>query len=204
MQNFGKYFAPRFLLLNRWSRNLAQHKSPISLEMKKIFLATATLATLLSSSLAKADNVNKYKQSFSIQFGINGYNSNQQSYGFAVVPPDFAYSHELFDNDLLNISTATFYDNIGVNVKGREFTYRVGQRLDFGLELGKYTPYVTLGFGTMRGGHNFQTSAVYGSGFLTRISERWLWVNEINFQNIHSQNSSYVIANISTGLTYGF
>lgn len=96
------------------------------------------------------------------------------------------------------------YDNIGVKIKDSNFSYRAGQRIDFGLELEKYTPYVTVGLGIIRNDHHYQTSPVYGTGFLTRIAERFLWVNEINFQNVHYLNSNYDIVNLSTGIVYGF
>jgi hypothetical protein len=120
-----------------------------------------------------------------------------------MIPPDVSYSHELFDNDTWNISTSTFYDNIGVKIKGTNFSYRVGQRMDVGMELGKYTPYATFGFGIMRYAHNHQTTPVYGTGVLKRISERFLWVNEINFQGVSYQGHATVV-NVSTGLVYAF
>ncbi|MBU6338630.1 MAG: hypothetical protein KGQ36_01470 [Rickettsiales bacterium] len=171
--------------------------------IKKTFIIVACLISAVATP-AKADNVNKYNQSISIQFGLNGVLHDSKSYGLAFIPPDLAYSHELFDNDVINISTATFYDNIGVKVLDTNFSYRVGQRFDFGVELGKYMPYVTFGLGIIRNAHHYQTSPVYGSGILFRISKKLLWANEINFQNVYYQNSHYEILNLSTGLTYGF
>lgn len=174
------------------------------LTMRAIFLTISFLMVIFSSFSAKADEKNRYKQSFSVQIGINGSLQDSSSYGLQFLPPDLAYSHELFDNDVINISTATFYDNIGVKVKNTNFSYRVGQRLDFGMELGKYTPYLTLGFGMIRNAHHYQTSPVYGTGFLIRISERFLLVNEVNFQNVIYNNLHYDIVNLSSGLVYAF
>ncbi|NBV07170.1 MAG: hypothetical protein EBS06_08070 [Proteobacteria bacterium] len=170
---------------------------------KKI-IALSLLLIGFSISPALCDDVNKYTQSISVQFGINGSLNDAKSYGLNFLPPDLSYSHELYDDDFFNISTATFYDNIGVKVQDTNFSYRVGQRIDFGVELEKYTPYITTGFGTMRNAHHYQTSLVYGTGFLIRIAERYLWANEINFQNVHYQNSQQDIVNISTGITYAF
>jgi len=63
---------------------------------------------------------------------------------------------------------------------------------------------VTFGLAIIRDNHNYKTSPVYGSGFLIRIAERFLWVNEINFQNVHRLNFNYNIVNLSTGIVYGF
>lgn len=171
--------------------------------IKKTLFIVACLISAVTTS-ARADNVNKYRQSISIQFGLNGNLHDSKSYGLAFIPPDLAYSRELFDNDIINVSTATFYDNIGVEIRDTNFSYRVGQRFDVGVELGKYTPYVTLGFGIIRNAHHYQTSPVYGSGILFRLSKQLLWANEINFQNVLYKNSHYEIVNLSTGLTYGF
>ena len=168
------------------------------------FLILTTILILGFTSQTLADSVNRYTNSFSVQFGLNGAMQAPQSYGLQFIPPDLSYSHELYDDDVINISTATFYDNIGVKVKDTNFTYRVGQRIDFGLELGKYTPYVTLGLGSIRNAHHYQTSLVYGTGFLVRIAKRWLVVNEINFQNVHYGNSHYDILNASVGFVYAF
>lgn len=165
---------------------------------RSLILAYFLAATLISFS-AKA-----YDQSLSIQIGVNGNSQDSSSYGLQLVPPDLAYSKELFDNDSINISTASFYDNIGVKVRDTDFSYRIGQKIDVGLELGKYTPYVTAGLGIIRNDHHYQTSPVYGTGFLVRISERFLLVNEANIQNVRYQNSRFDILNISTGVVYAF
>ncbi len=167
--------------------------------MNKTLILSCFLAVISISFSAKACN-----QSLSVQIGVNGNSQDSSSYGLQFIPPDLAYSRELFDNDSINISTASFYDNIGVKVKDTDFSYRVGQRVDIGLELGKYTPYITTGFGIIRNEHHYQTSPVYGTGFLVRISERFLLVNEVNIQNVRYQNSRFDILNISTGVVYAF
>ena len=172
--------------------------------MKNIKLGAAlALFVVFISQVAQADEKRHYNQSISLQIGENGTLQDGQ-YSLAFVPPDVSYSHELFDNDIVNISTATTYDNIGVKIQGANFSYRIGQRVDFGLELGKYTPYITIGMASIRGGHHYQTSPVYGSGFLVRIAKRFLWVNELNFQSVHYQQKDYDIVNLSTGLIYAF
>lgn len=179
--------------------------------MQKVYALAICLGLIFISMPANAQlfepkpgKVNHYNQSFSIQIGLNGTLQNSSSFGLQFFPPDMSYSRELFDNDVVNISTATFYDNIGVLIKESNFSYRVGQRIDVGLELGKYTPYVTLGLGIIKNDHHHQTSPVYGTGFLTKISKGVMWVNEINFQNVYYQSSRYDIVNLSTGITWGF
>ncbi len=169
----------------------------------KKLLALAAIIFCASFS-ARANNEGNYTSSLSVQVGINGTLQDFSSFGLQFIPPDVSYSHELFNNDVLNISTASFYDNIGVKIKGTNFSYRVGQRIDFGIELGKYLPYATLGFGVMRYSHHWQTSPVYGIGFLTRITERLLWVNELNFQDVSYQKSHRTITNISSGIVFAF
>ena len=177
--------------------------------MRKIFLLFLISFFCAQSATAYEPEVevvpgkeNRYNSSISVQFGINGMSRNSQSYGLQFIPPDMSYSRELFDNDVVNISTATFYDNIGVKENGVNYSYRVGQRLDFGLELGKYTPYVTLGAGVMRYTHRYQTSPVYGIGFLKRMSKRVFFVNEINFQHVKYRDTSGDIVNLSVGIVY--
>ena len=172
----------------------------------KVVLFVINIVFLINNAKAENDlkKTNRYSQSLSIQFGINGYLSDKNSFGLQLIPPDLSYSVELFDNDIFNISTAIFYDNIGVKIKDSNFSYRFGQRLDFGYEFGIFTPYITMGLGSIRKNHNYQTSMIYGGGFLTKIRERILWANEINFQDVHRSNSSYKIANLSTGIVYAF
>jgi len=107
--------------------------------MRNLLLFGFLGATLLSVN-AQADNINYYNQSISLQAGINGILENSNSFGLQLIPPDISYSRELFDDDNVNISTATFYDNIGVKITDNNFSYRFGQRMDFGVELEKYTP----------------------------------------------------------------
>lgn len=172
-----------------------------------------SLAILLLACPAKAlagraeESGSLSKHSVSVQVGLNGAMQDSKSYGFQSVPPDMSYAYEFFDNNHINLSTATFYDNIGVKVLDTNFSYRVGQRFDLGFELKHYTPYVTLGLATIRYGHNYQTSPVYGVGFLTRlnkVSKRLSLVDEINFQHVTYQNSGYDIVNVSIGLVYNF
>ena len=157
---------------------------------------------------SQADEVNLYNSSISVQFGLNGSAGNKDSYGLAFLPPDISYSRELFDNDFWNISAGAFYDNIGVKVANKDqstnFSYRVGTRIDFGIELGKYTPYITTGLGTIRNSQHYQTSPVYGTGFLIRLSKHLLMINELNFQKVAFNQEGYTIVNLSTGITYGF
>jgi len=170
---------------------------------KQKLITLLALSMALISSPAKAGEKRHYNSSISVQVGVNG-TLQDSKYDLVFLPPDLAYSHELFDNDVFNISTSTYYDNIGVKVQDTNFTYRVGQRVDFGMELGKYTPYLTLGLGTIRNAHHYQTSPVYGTGILYRMSERFLWVNELNLQNVVYHKSHYDVANLSTGVVYAF
>lgn len=91
-----------------------------------------------------------------------------------------------------------------MQIENDDFSYRIGQRIDFGFEFDRYTAYSTIGFGIMRNNHKRQTSPVYGFGFLTEINKKILWVNEINFQDVRSGDAHYKIANLSTGLTFLF
>jgi hypothetical protein len=175
--------------------------------MRKVILIIISIASTLSCFLAPnfaLAKINKKSQSISIQVGVNGVNSDRKSYGLQFFPPDIAYSHEMFDNNIVNISGGVFYDNIGVKIKDRNFSYRVGSRIDFGLELGRYTPYITSGLATIRNAHNYQSSAIFGTGILTRINRDFMLTNEINFQNVHYKNSSYTIVNLSVGVNYLF
>ena len=156
------------------------------------------------SSNTALSKVNKKNQSISVQIGVNGISNKTKSYGLQFIPPDIAYSHEIFDDDYFNISGGFFYDNIGVKIQDKNFSYRVGTRIDFGMELGKYTPYFTTGFATIRNAHNYQSSLIYGAGILKRLTHDFALSNEINFQNVHYQNSSFTIVNLSLGINYLF
>jgi len=171
------------------------------MKRKIIFLAFFLFTTPLALA---ADIDYSYKNSISIQVGINGVMHNGHSFELQFFPPDLSYAREIFENEILDISTATFYDNIGVEINGANFSYRVGQRIDVGLKIGNYVPYATLGFGIIKYPRHRQTSPVYGIGFLEKITKRFLWVNEINFQDVFYQNSYNTIANISTGIVYNF
>lgn len=169
----------------------------------KITLITTAICCFFITNFASASD-NKKDQSLSIQIGVNGVNDDRKSYGLQFIPPDISYSHELFDNDIMNISGGIFYDNIGVKIKDKNFSYRVGTRVDFGLEIEKYTPYLTVGFATIRNAHNYQSSKIFGTGILTRINQNFMLINEINFQNVHYKNSIYTIVNLSIGINYLF
>ena len=146
----------------------------------------------------------KTNQSISIQVGINGVNNDRSSYGLQLLPPDIAYSREIFNFKTLNISGGVFYDNIGVKIKDQNFSYRFGARVDLGFDMGRYNPYITSGYATIRNGVHYQPAIVFGSGFLTKINRNLMWSNEINFQNVEYANSSYTIVNLSTGVNYLF
>lgn len=148
--------------------------------------------------------LNEFNQSVSIQIGLNGNLSDSQSYGLQLLPPDLSYSREIFKINDFNLSTSTFYDNIGVKISDANFKYRIGQRVDIVRAFNLYSPYLTIGLGSMRTNNNYQTSLVYGAGLLMKISKRFSLVNEINFQNVHHQSKDYNIVNLSTGMVYNF
>ncbi len=156
-----------------------------------------------SFNYAFAQKINQFTNSISIQIGANG-TTKSGNFGLQFIPPDISYSREIFDNDFLNISTATFYDNIGVKINNSNFSYRLGQRIDFGIEIHRFTPYLTIGIAAIKNVHHFHSSAVYGSEILYRVSKRIILVNELNFQNVHFQSQRNKIVNLSTGLVFAF
>lgn len=160
------------------------------------------LWAVLSSNCAWTEEKKHYYNSVSVQVGFNG-TLQDSKYDLQLLPPDLSYSHELFSDNFI-LSTSSFYDNIGVKVQDTEFTYRIGQRMDLGLEVGKYTPYLCLGLGVIRNDHHYQTSPVYGSGLSFALSQRIMWINELNFQNVVYHKNHYTIANLSTGIVYNF
>jgi hypothetical protein len=169
---------------------------------------TSLLLLLVASFFATNANAEKSgslnRNSVAIQFGLNGTIQSSDNWGLQMLPPDLSYAYEFFDNNNLNISTATFYDNIGVEIKDTNFSYRVGQRVDFALEFQKFTAYSTFGLASIRYGHKYQTSPVYGVGFLKYLMPHILSVYELNFQNVKYQNARYDIVNFSIGLVYNF
>jgi hypothetical protein len=175
--------------------------------MKKIHLLILTLAIFPQSAKAKdhaEESGSLSRHSISIQVGLNGTLQNSKSYGFQSIPPDMAYSYEFFDNNKINMTTSTFYDNIGVKIQDKNFSYRVGQRIDVAMEMKHLTPYITFGLGTIRYGHVYQSSPVYGFGILKKISRNMSLVNEINFQRVYYNHNSYDILNASIGVVYNF
>ncbi len=167
----------------------------------KNLLITLTFITI--SLRAEAFEKRDFRNSVSLQLGING-TVQDSKYDLVFIPPDLSYSREIFDNDNVNISTATYYDNIGVEIEGSNFSYRVGQRIDIGYEIENYVPYITAGIGIIKNAHHFQTAPVYGVGIMYQLSPRVWLVNEINFQNVRYQNRHYDIANLAIGVTYMF
>lgn len=171
--------------------------------MKKNLLIFAIISfTTFCANAADIDA--SYKNSVSIQFGINGATQSKNSFELQFFPPDLSYAREIYEGEFYDISTSTFYDNISVKVRDTNFSYRVGQRMDFGIKIRNYIPYVTIGLGIIRSQHHYQTSPVYGAGLLTKITKRFLWVNEINFQDVRYQQTYATIANLSTGIVYNF
>ena len=172
-------------------------------------LSLLTLFLLFSSQIlcdedSNAKEVGNFKNSFSIQLGLNGAIQRQSSFGLQFIPPDLSYSRELLKKNDLSLSTASFYDNIGVQVDGNNFTYRIGQRFDIAYEIGTYSPYITTAAALIHNHHTRNISPVYGFGLLKKINERILWVNEINFQEVNSHDQTYGIINFSTGLNFLF
>ncbi len=149
------------------------------------------------------EKINEFENSVAFQVGANG-TAHDGDFEFAFFPIDVAYSRELYDNDLINVSTSSFYDYIDTDVEGMNFEYRLGQKVEVGFEIGKYTPYVTAGFATIKRAYDHQTTPVYGSGILYRMSKRLLFVNELNFQPIKHQDDHYEVVNFTTGVAYIF
>jgi hypothetical protein len=56
----------------------------------------------------------------------------------------------------------------------------------------------------MKRAYDHQTTPVYGSGILYRMSKRLLFVNELNFQPIKHQDDHYEVVNFTTGVAYIF
>ena len=154
------------------------------------------IAEFFATHPAQAISKNNYKNSVSLRFGLNGATQVRSSYGLAFLPPDASYARELFNNGKFNLTTTSFYDNIGVKVNETNFSYRVGQRFDIAAYFGKYAPYLTYGLGIMRTDHHYQISSVYGTGLFIKTSERMGVVEEVNLQKVSSQNRQYDIINI--------
>lgn len=171
-------------------------------QISLVIILFAFSANALAGSTEESGSLSKH--SLSLQVGINGAMQDTKSYGFQSIPPDVSYAYEFFDNNHFDISTATFYDNIGVKIADTDFSYRVGQRFDLAFEMQHCTPYVTLGLASIRYGHKYQTSPVYGFGYLKKISKHLAFVNEINFQHVTYQKSGYDILNASVGVVYNF
>ena len=68
---------------------------------KQKLITLLALSMALISSTAKAGEKRHYNSSISVQVGVNG-TLQESKYDLVFLPPDLAYSHELFDNDVFN------------------------------------------------------------------------------------------------------
>lgn len=156
------------------------------------------------NAFADVESTN-YKHSVSAQFGLNGEASDFSTFGLQVFPFDTAYTYKLFDNNRYAFSTSTFYDNIGVQIDGLNFNYRLGQRVDLNFEFKDTLFYGTIGVASMfiDNEKNIE-SVVYGFGIVRDVTDRFAVVTELNFQNLAKNMKNYDIINFSIGVIYSF
>lgn len=170
--------------------------------MVKIFFLFCLLQFSVFADFAEKE---RHKHSFSAQVGVNGVLSSPSTFGLQLFPFDVSYGYKLFDNNKYSLSTSVFYDNIGVDIDGINFNYRLGQRFDFGFETNDIFIYGTVGIANLFiDGASNQISPVYGFGLARDISHHFAVVTEINFQDIWKYYGHYNILNLSLGFIYSF
>ena len=161
--------------------------------------------TLTGFALADFAQKERHKHSLSAQIGANGVSGVFSTFGLQFFPFDASYAYKFFDNNRYSLSTATFYDNIGVEIDGMNFNYRFGQRVDFGIETKDSLLYGTIGLANLFiDNAASQISPVYGFGFARDITNSFAIITEINFQDVWKAVGHYNIANFSVGLIYSF
>ncbi len=168
----------------------------------RLFVALFAITRIVFADFAQKD---RHKHSLSAQIGANGVSGVLSTFGLQFFPFDASYAYKFFDNNRYSLSTATFYDNIGVEMEGMNFNYRIGQRVDFGIETKDSLFYGTIGLANLFiDNSTSQISPVYGFGFARDITHHFAIVTEINFQDVWKAMGHYNIANFSVGLIYCF
>jgi len=85
------------------------------------------------------------------------------------------------------------------------FNYRLGQRVDFGLEAKDSLLYGTIGLANLFiDTSTSQIPPVYGFGYARDITHHFSIVTEINFQDVWRAMGHYSTANLSVGFVYCF